>query len=241
MSRDRTSGKKPSNMFVRPPAKGKYRMVFFDIGYKNFAFAVEDFDLKDIQSVSPYTMDVFEDPIAKTYLKRKPKSQILDRKTILNRVYNNGESIECRNVSLLDEMTNRTNNHSGKQHFLNQELFFALTEYLDRYKYLWNTCNGFFVEEQVKFNPLAQRLEQHVYTYFTMNNPFQSTVIFPSPNKTKILCAPAYSKSERKRKLHKKWAITKAQQILIERGEQEYLINKILAVKGKKDDLLLLK
>lgn len=217
------------------------RIAVFDIGYKNYAFYVEEFSISKLKELCVYE-DIFPDDGSKVKKKNFPK-QI--QSEVLKKLYSNGKSIEMVNTSLVkyvDPSSVKFNPFQskfskGKQHFLNQDLFLALTEHLDSYMDLWCTCSGFFIEEQVKWNKLAQRLEQHTYSYFTIKFPFQPTGIFPSPNKTKILLAPKYTKAERKKKLHKKWAVDKAQEILKGRGEIGFLIDKMLSLKGKNDDL----
>jgi hypothetical protein len=91
------------------------------------------------------------------------------------------------------------------------------------------------IERQLKTNPYAQRIEQHVLSWFTIFCPNIEIVIYPASNKTKILGAPKSIKGAKKKPLRKKWSIEKASEILTLRCDDDTL-KKLLGSK-KKDDL----
>ena len=97
-----------------------------------------------------------------------------------------------------------------------------------------------------KHNPMAVKLGQHCYSYFTFKyGRYKKVVEFPAYHKTHILGAPKEAGKKMKngnikykamgKPKRKKWSIEKASYILGLRGELEVL-NK-LKNKGKKDDL----
>jgi hypothetical protein len=113
----------------------------------------------------------------------------------------------------------------------NQQMFINITEYLDTFNDLWKNCSAFMLERQLKINPLAKKIEQHVYSYFTIKYPFKITMDMPASCKSK-----AYGLNFKgKKNMLKKWSVNHCKQLLSERNLHKWLIK--LINEKKKDDL----
>jgi hypothetical protein len=167
------------------------RIASFDIGKKNFAFVVQEFDTHELE-------------LAKT----KDKLY-LDPRTFIN-----------------------------------------MTDTLDEYKDIWDTCSVFVIEQQMSFgkkrNTMALKLGQHCYSYFSIfYRDFKKVIEFPSYHKTQMLDAPKKfgsikktyknGKSKMIKDNHKKWSIRLATRILEMKNDLEHL--EILSKMKKKDDV----
>jgi hypothetical protein len=93
------------------------------------------------------------------------------------------------------------------------------------------------VEQQLKQNPKAQRIEHNCEDYFIFTYRDTKTVIpFPSKHKTKVLGMPKYPKklkAYQKKKLRKEWSCMKALEILKLRGDTK---TELQILKSKKQD-----
>lgn len=111
--------------------------------------------------------------------------------------------------------------------FLKCEKFLSsISEYIDK-------CDVILLEQQLRRNPFAQKLEMFVYSYFLINySIFKYYTSFPAKHKTQVLKAPkGMDKPKRK-----KWCAEKFCEILAERGD-EYSLDIISKNKSKMDDL----
>ena len=175
------------------------RIAAFDIGKKNFAFAVQEIDLATITEFN-----------VKTLLKK-------------------GKIIGLENLDLT---------YNCKKCYLDPRTFLNMAETLDKFEYLWNSCDVFLIEQQMSFgkkrNTMALKLGQHCYSYFCIKYRDTKKVIeFPAYHKTQTLEAPKkFGKIEKKYKNGKtkmindnikKWSIRKAKEILAIREDTENL------------------
>ena len=114
-------------------------------------------------------------------------------------------------------------------------VFMNMIKHMDKQKELLDTCDYIVIEQQMAFgkliNPMALKVGQHCFSYFLMNYHNKKILEFPSYYKTQALDAPLKMKySERK-----KWAVEKAIEVLMDRGDIENL--DILTTTKKADDL----
>ena len=198
----------------------------FDIGKKNFAFCVEEFDSEKLRSlVNVRKTERFDKDGAIT-----PKFS-----SLLDSIVLTGQILLHKN---LDLTTNTTN---GK--YLDTQIFYNMIMELDQYKDLFDRCDSIVIEQQMSFkkaqNTMAIKLGQHCFSYFTMRYPLsrfgnivfdsrKEIIEFPAYYKTQIIGAPkGLSKPERK-----KWAVEKTRDIFKVRGCEDYFEG----IK-KKDDL----
>ena len=188
------------------------RIAAFDIGKKNFAFVVQEFDTRELE-------------LAKTK----------------DKLYVTGKIVLFKNVNLTK---------GCKKCYLDPRTFINMTDTLDEYKDIWDTCSVFVIEQQMSFgrkrNTMALKLGQHCYSYFSIfYRDFKKVIEFPSYHKTQMLDAPKKfgsikktyknGKSKMIKDNHKKWSIRLATRILEMKKDLEHL--EILNKMKKKDDV----
>lgn len=192
------------------------RGISIDIGTKNLAIYVEEFDreqLKKMKNLDEKKRYTFEG---------KPTSEF---KKILDVVYKNGRSLLHEKVDI------RANTH--------QKMFVKCTEYLNSRKGLFDTCDVVIIETQLKTNPMAQRVGQHCYSFFVFTYVMNMTIInFPATHKTRVLGMGKYPKGKKlsayqKKTMRKKWSIKLAKEIASMRKDREMIK---LMESGKTDD-----
>ena len=95
----------------------------------------------------------------------------------------------------------------------------------------WSQCDLIIIEHQMRTNIRAQRLGQHVWTWFSTKFPDTKPSFVPSHMKTQFFLG----KNKLTDATRKRWSITKATEILTERGDEDNLTY----LKGleKKDDV----
>lgn len=204
-----------------------------DIGKKNFAFYIEEFDrskfglLPNVTKTSRYNRDGTTTPAFANVVKR---------------VCNNGKVILHENVDITTGCGDA---------YLDPEMFHNMTDILDHYSNYWDQCDAFVIEQQMSFgktrknevrnNTMAVKLGQHCWSYFAFRyGRFRPVVEFPAYYKTQILGAPKVSNGKTGFKAmdkpaRKKWSIDKATAILAER--EDFRTLNILTSSRKKDDL----
>lgn len=209
------------------------RVASFDIGKKNFAFYIEEFDreklmkLNNIPSVIRYNPD------------GTPTERM---QSILDEVCSNGRTILHKNLDLTK--------NCDKKLTLDPQTFHNMNDTLDEYIEYFDDCIAIIIEQQMSFgkgknNPMAMKLGQHCYSYFTFKyGPHKAIIEFPAYHKTQILGAPKVKGKPTKKgfrwkamdkKARKKWSVDKAVEILTSRGEMNVLSG--LTTVRKKDDL----
>ena len=204
----------------------------FDIGKKNFAFYVEEFDEKKLELI---------ENIDKNSRYNEDGTPTSKFENILKEVYLNGNVILFKNVDLTV--------NCKKTKYLDPNIFHNLTYILDEYKKLWNVCDYIIIEQQMSFgkkiNTMALKIGQHCYSYFLFNyGKFKTVIEFPAYFKTQTLGACKILKVQKNGKktykaidkpARKKWSIDKALNIISDRNDVETL--SLLTSKKKKDDL----
>jgi hypothetical protein len=107
-----------------------------------------------------------------------------------------------------------------------QKFLESISEYLDK-------CDIVLLEQQLKRNPFAQKLEMFVYSYLLFTySVFKYYISFSATHKTQVLKAPkGMDKPARK-----KWCTNQFCEILANRGD-EYSLEIIKNNKNKLDDL----
>ena len=209
------------------------RVASFDIGKKNFAFCIEEFDKKNLIGIENI-------PAGRRY--NADGTLTPEMEELLQRVFSNGKIILHANVDL-------TKNCDPKQK-LDPETFHNMTDVLDEYTHEWDSCDCFIIEEQMAFgkklNKMAVKLGQHCYSYFAIRHGRDKRVFeFPAYHKTQVLGAPKiegkpYKSGKTRYKAMEKpqrkaWSVKKALEILTSREETEYL-DQMRSVR-KRDDL----
>ena len=194
----------------------------FDIGKKNFAFVIEDVDedaYKKINDVpKKYNQDGTPTP---------EFSEILVNISTFSKV------VLIKNIDLTV---------GCEKKYFDSKLFINMTECLDSFKEYWEKCCVFLIEQQMDFgrtkrNPMARKLGQHCYSYFSIFYKDQKILLeFPAYHKTQVLGAPKkfgkISKTYKNGKTvqiqdnRKKWSVRFTTEIL-ERREDNVSLEKI--------------
>src|SRR3990167_8391541 len=199
------------------------RIASFDIGKKNFAFCVEEFSPENVRNaILPRLKERFTDNGIPT----EKMQECIDIVCSL------GFIIEYQNLDLTE--------NCDKRKKLDPETFHNLTETLEKYNELWDSCDIFVIEQQMSFgkaiNNMALKLAQHCYSYFQIRYRKDKEIVdFPAYHKTQLLGAPKIRKKAMAKPQRKKWSVEKALEILFDREENQ-MTDKIESV-VKKDDL----
>lgn len=207
------------------------RIASFDIGKKNFAFCIEEFDEKLLQNLKVPTVSHNRDGTVTAEMQK-----------VLDSVFENGELVLHENLDLTK--------NCDKKKKLDPETFHNMTEVLNARMAYWDTCDAFIIEEQMAFagknNLMAVKLGQHCYSFFAIKYGKKKRIVeFPSYHKTQVLGAPmenvgTYKNGNVKYKsmskpARKKWGIEVALEILNGRGDEETIEK--MSKKKKLDDL----
>lgn len=207
----------------------------FDIGKKNFAFYVEEFNKSDI-------MNLPNIPETKRYNADGTSTAIFSG--IIKDVCKNGKNILFENSDLTEGCE--------KGSYLDPETFHNMTDLLDQYVEYWDQCDAFVIEKQMSFgkgktNPMAIKLGQHCYSYFAFKyGRLKQIVEFPAYHKTQVLGAKKIETGRKTKKgkvlykamdkpARKKWSVSKATEILKDRKDFDTIAS--LTSARKRDDL----
>lgn len=203
------------------------RAISIDVGIKNLAIYIEEFDHLEIQSLKlPSILNDSNNKPTKEYTK------------LLNKIYNNGKCIFM-------DLVNLTNGESAK--VVTTDILITLFDYLESKKELFDSCSFIMIEQQMnsrfKKNTSAQHIQHHIESWFIFNyRDFKPVIIYPSKNKGQVLGAPikiedkkGKMKKKNKQQL-KKWAELLGISILQNRNDID-ILNKVLKYK-KRDDVM---
>jgi hypothetical protein len=201
----------------------------FDIGSKNFAFYIEEFD-RDIYETIKFP------PVSRRYNPDGTCTSIFQIEI---------DKMIAKSRTVLFKNTDISGGKSYKSNLMNEELFNRMYDLLDKYKPYFDRCESFIVEQQMKCNMRAIKLGQHCLSYFVSNyGRFRDVVEFPAYYKTQVLGIQKtlkLLKNGRERYLappkpiRKKWAVVKALELLTTRNES-YVGDQIKA-SSKRDDM----
>ncbi len=187
------------------------RLASFDIGFRNFAFAVEEFDTEKLEE-----------------FKRQRTAPLLlqsERPSKLECIIASGRTLMFHNEDLAGEVNP---NMDG--------VYRRLVEYLDDFQEVWGTVDTFLIEQQMqtRFRPniKALKISMHVYNYFLTHFPDARVVEYPAKNKSLALGAPPMKKP-----LLKKWTRDTAAYVFTEREDGESLYELAVLSGAKVDDI----
>lgn len=175
-------------------------IVSFDIGKKNFAFCISKIYTKKVDKL---------DKINKKERYNKDGTPTEKFSKVIDKLY------KCSKIELVKNLDLTKN--CDKKKYLDDKTYLNLIDVLDEYKTFWNKCEHILIEKQMsfrgKFNVMAMKLAQFVFSYFKINYRDTKTIVdYPAYHKTQVLGA---KKDEVKQKpKRKKWAIQKTLDIL---------------------------
>lgn len=202
-----------------------------DIGQKNFAFYIEEFDTNKIIS---------QPNIPKIQRYNPDGTSTPQFANVIREICKNGSKILYENIDIT--------NGCKKGIYLDPKVFYNMTQLLDIYGEYWSQCDSVLIEMQMSFgnkrNTIALKLAQHCWSYFSIKYPQMIILEFPAYHKTQVLGAQKNSKTTKKgtvkyeamdKPSRKKWSVTKAMSILAERNDFDTMSE--LTSAKKKDDL----
>lgn len=199
------------------------RGLSIDIGVHNMAFYIEEFNLEELKGIKP--------PI-RTKRYDSNGCPTIEWKNVLEKVYKNGNKVFQEIVNLSET--------KGTKFDIN--IFINLSNYLESISNEIDKCDFILIEQQMKTNPMAQRLEQHCVSWISfMYLDTKQVILFPSSNKTRVLGAPRKVEDKNgklvkmKKLQRKKWACDEALKILNLRDDIN-TIHYIFSVNKKKSD-----
>jgi hypothetical protein len=212
--------------------ENKIWVASFDIGTKNFAFCIEEFDENMLSKIPKI-------PKNKRYFDSGELTESFRKE--IKKVYLNGKIVLLQKIDITPGC--------DEDKYYDPKLIQNMTSVLDNYLSYWDKCAAFVIEQQMsytgrqgygrfpskkvlKINSKAVKVGQHVNSYFNIiYGGIKPVFEFPSYYKTQILGAPKkLSDSQRK-----KWAVDMAKNILSERGDFE--IFQRIDNYAKKDDV----
>ncbi|ABF82127.1 hypothetical protein MIV097L [Invertebrate iridescent virus 3] len=171
----------------------------FDIGIKNFAFAVK----RDGEFVLVENVNLLGDFVTKNDLNKTPKSALVEMMDRLNL-----DSKGQIKKTMVESILTAQKKSSPKQRAI--DLGVKLFETMDRYRSFWTECDTFLVERQMVSNMQALKLSHYLEAYLKIHYPDKSVVNYSASNKTRKLGAPPLpTKPDRKR-----WTVEYAASIL---------------------------
>ena len=177
-----------------------------DIGKRNFAVSICEYNIKTLQSY-------------RQYMKNNEMSVITDKICTNNKIVM---------MDLVDFV-------GYSNSIMSQDIYVNIVNYLDTIKPWLDLCSCFVLEKQIKRNPEAMSIEQHIYSYLIIKyNLEKERVRFPSKLKYSEMEFPNNIK---KKYYRKKWACERIKSIL-EKNKDKNAIDYIFTKnKTKKDDL----
>lgn len=214
------------------------KVLSIDIGVKNFAMWIEEFD--------PAKLTEFKKEFAssfKTASKRADKNNdpTPEYSEFLKRYMMSSKTIFCTKIDFSSE--EKCNKTKRNQIILDNNIYYSIIKNLDQYKDKFDDVDSVVIEKQLKTNPNAQTVEHHVHAYFIHRYALQKKVIsFESRHKTRVLCCPKKIMKEEKlvkinKAFRKKWTTDKVMNIMLDRKDKETFDYVFSKNKSKADDL----
>jgi len=188
-----------------------------DLGIKNTALTIESFDPKLIKPPPAvnqrYNSNGEPTPVFKDYLQKF--------------IYP-GDLIHYSKASFTNEKVIQSVEPS-------KEILWKVNEWVKSMIPILSQCSVILIEQQMKTNINAKRLEHHLHSMFIFWMPNIDVVIFPSTYKTRLIGAPKiWTDGKKLGKRRKEWAVQVATQILLNRKDDWYLFS--LIINSKKPD-----
>ncbi len=132
-----------------------------------------------------------------------------------------------------------------RKDMFNNKVFLEIIDYFDKLNTqgIFNDVNVILIEKQLKINGIASIIMHHIHSWMMINfRDFKKTILYPPKNKTRILGAALKELDEKgkatrvDKSFRKKWAVKRAEEILILREDLETL-SIFEKNKSKRDDI----
>jgi len=164
------------------------KVLSVDIGVHNTAFYLEEFNEEEINNI------IKKHNLLKSEKRYDQNGVAIGKyKNIVDDIFKIGDCIFVDKVNLSNK----------KGSLFDLQTFINFTNYLNNNKNLF-TVNTVIIEQQLKTNPMAQRVEQHLISWLTINflNNIE-IIVFPSRNKYLMLGLPKNVFDEKKKIVRK--------------------------------------
>jgi hypothetical protein len=197
-----------------------FRVASFDIGSKNFAWCIEEFDINQLEKLKKNlpkrNMWYESDGTPTEYFE-----------PVLHELFKVGKITQLHVVDLTE---------NNKYDLFEAHVCINMNEYLDQYMDEFTNCDMIIVEKQMEGwgrgmkaqarNTIAVKLMQNCISYFLFYyRDFKPTIEFPAFYKTLTLGAPKKIEGKKMSKYwRKKWSTGNAKEILTARGDIENLM-----------------
>ena len=216
------------------------KVLSIDVGIKNLAIYVEEFDEKKIKSLKKEYKDI-DTKFDKSHCPTK------EYKSFLKQIFMNGETVffDLVNLSSCQAISGKfptSTEKTSSSKYVTTDILLCLNDYLDSKKKIWDECSFILVENQMntrfKKNTSAQHIQHHIQSYFIFNyRDFKPFINYPSKNKGYVLGAPRKIKNKKTTYAQLKgWSEQLGLSILEKRCE-ETIMDQILKL-NKRDDIM---
>lgn len=169
----------------------------FDLGVRNFAFAVKNKD----EFILLKNTTLNDNIMTKTDLNKYKKKDLIEMLEDLH--------ITIQEKLNKNDIINHIITHTKKSN-KKVDLGLAMFETMDMYKDFWNKCDTFLIERQLMSNLQALKLSHYLEAYLKIYYPSKQVINYNASNKTKKL-GGSHLKTKKERK---KWTIDYALQLL---------------------------
>lgn len=152
------------------------RILSVDVGVHNMAFYIEEFNENEITTIcDKYNIYKTEKRYDQNGL------SIGNFKKLADDICNIGDCVFVEKLNLSDKKGNE----------FDIQIFINLTYFFDQNKKLLDSVDIIVIEQQLKTNPMAQRIEQHCISWFTFNYlDTKEIIVFSARNKYIVLGLP---------------------------------------------------
>jgi len=172
----------------------------FDVGIRNFAFAVKDKgDFVLLQNIC-----LIEDYMTKTDLNNCKKEELVKVMSDLGIT----SLLQLKKKEMVDLIMVKLKKR-GKSR-VKEDVGLNLFKIMDSYKDTWNGCDIFLIERQVTVNMQALKLSHYLEAYLKINYPFKKVLNYSASKKTKQLGGTDL----RTKRARKKWTIQYVSELL---------------------------
>lgn len=181
----------------------------FDLGRKNFAFAVKDKD----EFILLKNINLDEQNMTKTDLNKLKKDELVNMmenlsiKSTSSQIVQGtpsrkdgvvkstiGTSIKLKKKEIIDCIISTTKGKNKPK-----DIGISMFQVMDEYKEIWEKCNVFLIERQMTINLQALKLSHYLEAYLKIYYPNKKILNYSASKKTKKLGAPTL-KTKREKK-----------------------------------------
>lgn len=211
------------------------RVLSIDIGVRNLAMWIEEYDVDRLEERKKSLKK-----ISKRVNENNESTE--EYKTFLKDFF-----LECSKTVYADKIDLCENTEFKKTKnnmiILNNQILFNVIKELDKRKDILIDVKYIVIEKQLKNNPNAQAVQNHIHAYFLHQYGLSKIVeVFDSCHKTRMLGCPRKINVEGKmqkinKAYRKKWTTNLTRGILFDRKDKKFYQYVFEENKSKADDL----